>query len=163
MKRSLPIDKTDMVSLPMFVITMMAEAKELRSRPELREPGDLDGWTLDELSDPSLPEDPLIPVGYERNDTRASLLMLVGNIAVNLALSGVMGRINRRLFGRRIMTIDGRRGSFLAATVVWGFPQTWDFTRRLTWPKALLCLAFFALALVMMESQGYNPFIYFIF
>lgn len=137
MKRSLPIDKTDMVSLPLFVITMLAEAKELRSRTDLREPGDLDEWTREELSDQSRPADPLIPVGYERNDTRASLLMLAGNITVNLALSGVMGRLNRRLFGRRIMTIDGRRGSFLAALVVWDFfyywSHRWQHERRVFW------------------------------
>ena len=109
MKRSLPIDKTDMVSLPMFALTMMAEARETENRSELREHGDLDDWTRDELSDPSLPPDPLVPVGYERNDTRASLLMLAGNITVNLALAGVMGRVNQRLFGKRLTTIDGRR------------------------------------------------------
>ncbi len=51
----------------------------------------------------------------------------------------------------------------VAGAVVWAAPQTWDFTRRLTWPKALVCLGLFWLAVVMMESQGYNPFIYFIF
>ena len=76
MKRALPIDKTDLVSLPMFALTMMAEARELNSRSELREHGDLDDWTRGELSDPSLPADPLVPVGYERSDTRASLWML---------------------------------------------------------------------------------------
>ncbi len=55
-------------------------------------------------------------------------------------------------------------GTFLAAAlVVWAAPQTWDWTRRLSWPKAAAILGLFALALVMMETQGYNPFIYFIF
>ena len=137
MKRSLPIDKTDMVSLPLFVITMLAEARELDRRPVLRDRRDLDDWTRAELSDPSLPPDPLIPVGYERNDTRASLLMLVGNITVNLALSGLLGRVNRSLFARRLTTIDGRRGSFLAAMVAWDFlyywSHRWQHERRVFW------------------------------
>jgi alginate O-acetyltransferase complex protein AlgI len=51
----------------------------------------------------------------------------------------------------------------LAAAIVWGAPQTWDWTRKLTWPKGLICLALLALALAAMATQGYNPFIYFIF
>jgi hypothetical protein len=47
--------------------------------------------------------------------------------------------------------------------VTWGAPQTWDWTRRLTWPRAAMALGCLALALVAMASQGYNPFIYFIF
>jgi alginate O-acetyltransferase complex protein AlgI len=50
-----------------------------------------------------------------------------------------------------------------AAAVTWGCPQTWDWTRRLTATRAALALGCLALALVMMASQGYNPFIYFIF
>ncbi len=51
----------------------------------------------------------------------------------------------------------------LAALVVWTAPQTWDWTRRLTAPKLLLSLALLWLALTAMETQGFNPFIYFIF
>jgi alginate O-acetyltransferase complex protein AlgI len=51
----------------------------------------------------------------------------------------------------------------LAATIAWGAPQTWDWTRKLTWPKAVACLALLGLALAAMATQGYNPFIYFIF
>ncbi len=55
-------------------------------------------------------------------------------------------------------------GAFLCAAVTtWGLPQTWDWTRRLTPAKAILVLALFALSLVAMATQGYNPFIYFIF
>ncbi len=100
-KRSLPIDKTDMVTLPFFVATMLAEAKVLRERSELRELGDLDDWTPQQLSDTSPPPDPLIPVGYEPRDTKASLTMVAGNIALNLAWAGVVGRASRAIFGRR--------------------------------------------------------------
>lgn len=83
--KSLPIDTVDLLSVPMFVSTMLWESRVLATR-ELREEGDLDDATAEELSDPSLPADPLVPVGYERRDTRASLTMLGGNIAVNLAV-----------------------------------------------------------------------------
>jgi len=50
-----------------------------------------------------------------------------------------------------------------ASVVTWGCPQTWDWTRRLTLPRATLALGCLGLALMAMASQGYNPFIYFIF
>ena len=51
----------------------------------------------------------------------------------------------------------------LAALVIWRTPQTWDFTRRITWPKLAFILAIFGLALMALTTQSYNPFIYFIF
>ena len=51
----------------------------------------------------------------------------------------------------------------VAALVVWTAPQTWNWTRRLSVPRLLVCLGLFWLALIAMETQGYNPFIYFIF
>ena len=55
-------------------------------------------------------------------------------------------------------------GTFLVAGfVVWGCPQSWDFTRRMTWPKIVLVLAALLLALVVLTTQEFNPFIYFIF
>jgi alginate O-acetyltransferase complex protein AlgI len=51
----------------------------------------------------------------------------------------------------------------IAGTVVWACSQTWDFTREIRWPKAAYCLLVLLLALAMMETQEFNPFIYFIF
>lgn len=51
----------------------------------------------------------------------------------------------------------------IAAAVVWGCPQTWDFTRQLRWPKAAFCILILLLSLAVMETQDFNPFIYFIF
>ncbi|MFW6169925.1 MAG: MBOAT family O-acyltransferase [Planctomycetota bacterium] len=51
----------------------------------------------------------------------------------------------------------------LAAMVVWLCPQTWDFTRHITWKKAPWIIAVFWLAIVAMTTQEFNPFIYFIF
>lgn len=55
-------------------------------------------------------------------------------------------------------------GCFIVAGfVVWGCREPWDYTRRLSLPKAAFCLAVFLVALVFMTAQSYNPFIYFIF
>ena len=51
----------------------------------------------------------------------------------------------------------------IAAAVTWAAPQTWDWTRQLTIPRAGTALGLLTLALIAMASQGYNPFIYFIF
>ena len=51
----------------------------------------------------------------------------------------------------------------LAGIIVWFAPQTWEWTQRLTLPKAAACLALGWLALVVLATQEYNPFIYFIF
>ena len=51
----------------------------------------------------------------------------------------------------------------LAAVVVWTAPDTWSFTRRITWPKVAACMTLFWLALTVLATQEYNPFIYFIF
>jgi len=55
-------------------------------------------------------------------------------------------------------------GTFLLAGVItWGAPQTWDWTRTLSMPKAAVAMALFVIAAVALTTQAYNPFIYFIF
>ena len=51
----------------------------------------------------------------------------------------------------------------LAGVVVWGAPQTWDWTRRLTPPRAGIAFALLLLSAVALTTQAYNPFIYFFF
>lgn len=51
----------------------------------------------------------------------------------------------------------------LAAAITWLCPDTWEFTQRLNWPKTLFCVGLLWLALVVLATQSYNPFIYFIF
>lgn len=51
----------------------------------------------------------------------------------------------------------------LAALITWTAPQSWDWTRILTPSKAVAVLALFVLAAVVLTTQAYNPFIYFIF
>ena len=51
----------------------------------------------------------------------------------------------------------------LAGVTIWALPQTWDFTRQLTWPKIAWCILLFFISLIALTTQSYNPFIYFIF
>jgi alginate O-acetyltransferase complex protein AlgI len=51
----------------------------------------------------------------------------------------------------------------LAGGVVWFCPDTWEFTCRINRCKVALCTGLGWAALVMMLTQSYNPFIYFIF
>ena len=51
----------------------------------------------------------------------------------------------------------------IAALVVWTAPQTWDWTRRIAPFKTVVILALFLLSLVVLSTQAFNPFIYFIF
>ena len=51
----------------------------------------------------------------------------------------------------------------LAALTIWMRPQVWDWTRQITIPKAVAIFGLLWLSLVVLSSQEYNPFIYFIF
>ncbi len=51
----------------------------------------------------------------------------------------------------------------LAAVAAFSFPTVWAWTQNLTAPKALVCMLLLWLSLVMLATQAYNPFIYFIF
>jgi len=51
----------------------------------------------------------------------------------------------------------------IAAITVWLGIQTWDWTQKMTLPKTAACFALGWLALIVLATQEYNPFIYFIF
>jgi alginate O-acetyltransferase complex protein AlgI len=51
----------------------------------------------------------------------------------------------------------------LAALVAFKAPSVWAWTQNMTWPKVAFCLFAFWLSLVVLLTQSYNPFIYFIF
>ena len=51
----------------------------------------------------------------------------------------------------------------IAAIVTWLCPQTWDWTRVLSAPRAAVSFALLVLAVVALTTQAFNPFIYFIF
>jgi alginate O-acetyltransferase complex protein AlgI len=50
-----------------------------------------------------------------------------------------------------------------ATLVAFLAPQSWDWTRRLPLWKALVCIVLLWISLVMLNTQAFNPFIYFIF
>ena len=51
----------------------------------------------------------------------------------------------------------------IAAVAAWAGPQAWDFTRKLTLPRAAWCLLMLFVSIIVLFTQAYNPFIYFIF
>jgi alginate O-acetyltransferase complex protein AlgI len=51
----------------------------------------------------------------------------------------------------------------LAAGITWFAPQTWDFTRKITPARAAWCTFMLLISLVVLTTQAFNPFIYFIF
>jgi alginate O-acetyltransferase complex protein AlgI len=51
----------------------------------------------------------------------------------------------------------------LAASVVWGGPQSWDWTRQLTFFKVVVIGLLMSVAVLLLTLQSYNPFIYFNF
>ena len=51
----------------------------------------------------------------------------------------------------------------ISAAIVWLAPQSWDFTQKLTAPKALAIITLFILSTLALATQSFNPFIYFIF
>ena len=87
-------------------------------------------------------------------DALGFLASMVGIGAVQEGAALVGGVVYKPYY---VMTI------VVAAGVAFLAPQTWDWTRRLTWPRALACAMVLIVALVAMATQEYNPFIYFIF
>jgi len=51
----------------------------------------------------------------------------------------------------------------IAGVATWWLPDTWDYTQKLTWPKAAYCMVLLVIAMAVLATQEYNPFIYFIF
>jgi alginate O-acetyltransferase complex protein AlgI len=51
----------------------------------------------------------------------------------------------------------------LAAAFTWLGRDVWEWTRVLDWRTAAASVGILWLALIAMATQGYNPFIYFIF
>jgi alginate O-acetyltransferase complex protein AlgI len=65
---------------------------------------------------------------------------------------------------RGILSQPYYMGTFVAAALAtWMLPQAWDWTRTLTWPKAVAVVVLFWLSIIVLSTQAYNPFIYFIF
>jgi hypothetical protein len=95
------LDLVDKLTLPMLAVTMAAEYWALKSVPK-RTFGDLRDADEQTLSGTQLPADPLLPVGYERRDTVASLSMLAGSIVIGFATATTFAKFDRYLFKHRV-------------------------------------------------------------
>jgi alginate O-acetyltransferase complex protein AlgI len=51
----------------------------------------------------------------------------------------------------------------VSTVVVWAMPQTAQFVHRIPWYKAVVIVVLFAVAVVALSAQGFNPFLYFQF
>lgn len=117
------IDLIDRITLPLFAITMIVEHRALKKRVR-RELEAIDAPIPPDSGDPT--PDPLVPLGYEAKDTASSLGLLAGNIAIGFAMESVLGRVNRRLFGRRITNWGARGFTFWKAMIIWDFLYYWN-------------------------------------
>ncbi len=119
------LDTIDLLSVPLFIGTMVAESAYLKHKPK-RVLGDMYDATPEELSGAQLPPDDLMPLGYERRDTTASLSMLLGNIAFAFGTASAIGKLDKFLFKHRISNIGSRKGALVGAMVLWDFLYYWD-------------------------------------
>jgi sterol desaturase/sphingolipid hydroxylase (fatty acid hydroxylase superfamily) len=119
------LDIVDKLTLPAFAATMVVEHLALRKKSK-RTLGDLYGADTETLSGTQQPADPLIPLGYERKDTVASLSMLAGNITIGLISLTALSRVDRFLHRRRLTNFGMRRGAIVPAMVAWDFLYYWD-------------------------------------
>jgi sterol desaturase/sphingolipid hydroxylase (fatty acid hydroxylase superfamily) len=119
------IDLIDKLSFPFFALSIAAEYVALRHKAK-RQLGDLEDADIVTLSGDQLPSDPLVPLGFERSDSSASVAMLAGNVAVQLAVAPALIRIDEFLYRHRISKFGSRRGSMMVAMVLWDFCYYWD-------------------------------------
>ncbi len=111
-KRSGQVDIVDLLSLVGFAATIAIEARTLRHSGDAAE-------------DPRSTND-LVPLGYERRDTAASLSMLAGNAASDLITGAILGNTLRFLFRHRVADVSSRRGAFIVSLVLWDFLYYWN-------------------------------------
>ena len=121
----LELDAIDKASVPLFLLTMLAEAWLLRDKPK-RAFGDMYDATPQQLSGTQVPADELVVVGYERRDTTTSLAMLLGSVAIGFAFAGAFTKLDQLLFKHRISNFGSRRGKLLTAIVMWDLLYYWE-------------------------------------
>jgi Fatty acid hydroxylase superfamily len=119
------LDLVDKLTLPAFAITMAAEYVSLRKKSK-RTLGDMYDADAETLSGTQQPADPLVPLGYERKDTVASLSMLAGNVAIGFVTLAAFGRFDRFVHRHRLTNFGMRRGAIVPAMVAWDFLYYWD-------------------------------------
>jgi alginate O-acetyltransferase complex protein AlgI len=79
------------------------------------------------------------------------------------AMFGMGGGSPAALIGGQVYTLYHAGTVAAAALVTWLGVQTWDFTKRLTWPRAALIVLLWAVSVLMLAATSFHPFIYFIF
>jgi sterol desaturase/sphingolipid hydroxylase (fatty acid hydroxylase superfamily) len=119
------LDVIDQASVPLFILTMVAEGAALKRRQK-RTLGDLAAADMTTLSSTHLPPDELVPLGYERKDTTASLSMLLGSVAAGFATAAILEKLDSAVFKRRISNIGSSRGSLVSAIVLWDLLYYWN-------------------------------------
>ena len=93
---------------------------------------------------------------------RSSSITAAGSFLASLVGVGSPGPGDRLLSGMTHQPwLLGWLG--VAAIVTWAAPQSWDWTRRITAPRAVAMLGLFWVSLLLLTTQSFNPFIYFIF
>jgi sterol desaturase/sphingolipid hydroxylase (fatty acid hydroxylase superfamily) len=112
-----------------FAASIAGEAWALRKKPKRRF-GDLDDATPEQLSDRSLPADPLVPAGFEVRDTAASLAALAGSLAFNrLVWFPIYAKTDGLAYRHRVTDV-GKLGKgvigFAGAMVLWDFLYYWE-------------------------------------
>jgi len=93
---------------------------------------------------------------------RATTLPAAGRY-VNALFGGGDGGIASDLLRGSLYTPYHLLVLAIAAALVWGAPQTWQFTRHLTWPRAAFCFGLLLASVTVMWTQTSNPFLYFQF
>ncbi len=71
--------------------------------------------------------------------------------------------VSAQLLNATMMAPQAVWGLIVAGLCVWVLPGTWEWTQRLTWPRAAFCTSVLWLSLLVMATQTYSPFIYFVF
>ena len=96
-------------------------------------------------------------VFFRANDLEHSLAYIGSMLSLTTAQEGAALLAGTMYQPYYVLCLAG------AAAITWAGPQTWDFTRRITWPKLVLIVSLFWLSVLVLTTQEFNPFIYFIF
>ncbi len=96
------------------------------------------------------------------------VLFRAENLSLAIAYMGTMIGVvsapaSSGLLGAELYTFYNLALMALSAFVVSRKMQSWDFSLSISWPKVVLLLVLFVLALAAMFTQAFNPFLYFQF
>ena len=106
-------------AIPVFFATMGVEHLVLKRRIAAIESG---------RRQPDAPPggDPIVPLGYERRDTMASLAMGVGSLVAGPISARLLRRTVKWLARHRLAELGRRKYALPAAVLLWDFLYYWD-------------------------------------